>query len=333
VNRSASRRICRRACRTGRSLWHTPWVHAIATGDPASLARLAKMNPASIAGFEAWQDSAGEDGILPIMPDKLAERLRVHGEEFQTDLADFADALDRPGYRVSLKAPNDSEWVKELVPISKLLDALSYAAIARDDSAAFTRFMVIELRAGEKLRGSNSLMGVVVGAGFESRAYEALGSVAAARMWPDAEMLKWIAALDFRTRPPAAEFAAALRVERGVYLEMIQGLEKSPVVRSSISKLPPNQRRYFAEAKLALCEELEETVLSDGVRPRTSIDPAKWKLFSDEMAARKHEDEAERFGHAIFSITRGIFDALVFQESDRVAIRAKLENDLRSRSQ
>jgi hypothetical protein len=64
-----------------------PWIHAIATGDPASWARVAKMDPESCEGYTAWQGAAGEDGVLPTMPDDLAERVRNHGEEFQTDLA------------------------------------------------------------------------------------------------------------------------------------------------------------------------------------------------------------------------------------------------------
>lgn len=311
------------------------WVHAIAAGESASLARLEKMKPASIDGYEAWQDSVGEDGIFPTMPDDLAERVRLHGQDFQTDLAAFAEALDRPGYRVSIGKPgggwNGSAWVKELTSVYRLLDALSHAAIARNDSASFTRFTVMELRAGEKLRGSNLLLGLVVGTGFETRAYRALGSIPASRKWPDAEMVKWIAALDFRSRPPAEEFAAALRVERGLYLEMIGEMEKSAVTRKAISKLPANQRYYLAQAKLALCGELEETVLSDGGKPQTTIDPAKWKQFGDDMAARKDESAAEELGHAIFFITRGIFEAVVLEENDRSAIRSKLENELRSR--
>lgn len=310
-----------------------PWVHAVASGESANLARLEKMKPASIDGYEAWQDSAGEDGILPMMPDALADRVRAHGEEFQSDLAAFAEALGRPGYRVALAKPGRMvggfTWVKELAAVSKLLNALSHAAIARDDSAEFTRITVLALRAGEKLRGSNSLMGVVVGAGFESVAYQSLERISDLRRWPDSELTKWIAALDLRKRPPAEEFAATLRVERGVYLDMILGVEKSPVMRRAISKLPANQRYYFAQAKLALCQELEETVLSDGGKPQTSIDPAKWKRFGDDIAARKDEGAADGFGHMFFSNVRGILESLSWLESDRAAIRAKLENELR----
>ncbi len=313
------------------------WVHAIATDESVSLARLEKMKPASVDGYEAWQNSAGEDGILPMMPDELAGRVRAHGEDFQSDLAAFAEALGRPGYRVALAKPGrivgGFTWVKELTAVSKLLDALSHAAIARDDSAEFTRNTVLALRAGEKLRGSNSLMGVVVGAGFESVAYQSLERISTLRRWPDSELAKWIGALELRKRPPAEEFAATLRLERGVYLEMILGLENSPVTRRAISRLPANQRYYFAQARLALCQELEETVLSDGGKPQTSIDPAQWKRFGDDMAARKDEGAAEEFGHAIFYTTRGIFEALAQQEIDRAAIRAKLENELRLMSE
>jgi len=177
-------------------------------------------------------------------------------------------------------------------------------------------------------------MGLVAGVGFESGAYEALGSIPASRKWPDAEMAKWIAALHFRTRQPAEEFAATLRVERGLYLEVIEGMEKSPVVQNSISRFPPSHRRYFAQAKLALCEELEETVLSDGGEPRTSIDPAKWKRFGDHMAAlAKMRGLRRTLGHAIFSMTQGIFDGLAWKENDRTAIQTKLENGLRLKSQ
>lgn len=310
-----------------------PWIQAIATGDRASLAQLAKMNPESVEGYEAWQSSAGEDGVLPTMPEDLAERVRIHGEEFQTDLAAFEEALGRPGYRVLVTKPSNSVanflWVNKLAAVSKLLDALAHAAIARDDSAAFSRFTVMQLKAGEKLRGTNSLMGLVVGAGFESSAYTALGSIPASRKWPNTEMEKWIAALDLRKRPPADEFAAALRAERGLYLETIATLEKSPAVRISVSRLLQIQRRYFAQSKLALCEELQEAILSHAGKLLTSIDPARWKRFGDDMAARKNEATAEEFGHAIFYITRGIFEALALQEIDRAVIRAKLEDELR----
>jgi hypothetical protein len=53
--------------------------------------------------------------------------------------------------------------------------------------------------------------------------------------------------------------------------------------------------------------------------------------FCDDMAARKDVGAAEEFGHAIFLITRGIYEAPALQENDRTAIRAKLENELRKR--
>ena len=312
------------------------WVHAIAKGESASLARLKKMKPDVILGYREWQDSAGEDGIFPMMPDDLADRVRAHGEEYQPDLAAFAEALDRPGYRVSLAKPGGIgagfTWVKELAAVSKLLDALSHSAIARDDSAEFTCITVVALRAGKKLRGSNSLMAMVVGAGFESVAYQSLERISSLRRWPDSELRKWLAALDLRKRPLAEEFAATLRVERGVHLQMILDWETSPVTRNAISKIPANQRYNFAQAKLALCEELEEAVLSDGGKPKKSIDPAKWKRFGDDIVARKDEGAADGLGHLFISNVRGIFEPLSSLENDRAIIRARLESELQRMS-
>ena len=87
-----------------------------------------------------------------------------------------------------------------------------HAAIATDDSAAFTEAIEISMRAGAKLRASNLMLPVIVGCGFEVAVYRSLRSVPAPTVWPRSEPLKWVAALDL-VLPRRSIYESLLRLE------------------------------------------------------------------------------------------------------------------------
>lgn len=306
-----------------------PWMRGVAAGDPAMLARLAEMVPASIEGFDDWQGRSDEEGVFPLMPDDLAARVRQRGEDFKAELDAYSAAMERPGNCLlsagSGSGDGDLEWVGKLSAVSKLLDALSYAALAGDDAAEFTRLVTLEMRAGEKLRATNVTLGTVAGAGCEGAARGAIVTAKAAGKWP-AERAKWLAALEVRKRPVADEFAADLRIERGRMLETIETLERTGSSPDSIplSSLGAVRRKFFADAKSALCQEFQESVLADGGKLASTIDPVKLKRFMDAVGSRKKEPPAEGCGHLPYFLTRGILDSLTLEETDREELCAKL---------
>jgi hypothetical protein len=306
-----------------------PWMRGLAAGDPAILARLAGMVPASIEGFDDWQGSADENEVLPTMPDDLAARVRQRGEAFKAELDEYSAAMERPGNFVASASDSsdfgDSAWIAKLSAVPKLLDALSHAALAEDDAEEFTRLATLELRAGEKLRATNVTLATVVGAGCEAGARVAILTAEASGKWP-AERAKWLAALEVRTRPVADEFTADLRIERGRMLETIETLERTGSSPDSIplSSLGAVRRKFFADAKSALCQEFQESVLADSGKLASTIDPAKLKRFMDAVGSRKKEPPAEGFGHLPYFLTRGILDSLTLMETDREELCAKL---------
>lgn len=298
-----------------------PWIRRIAADDPEVLERLREMEPQTVAGYAEWQATeAGEDMAAP-MPVELAERLRKHAAGFRQELDAFADALRRPGCRIS---PVDGKgsaisagWVKQLTPMSHLLEGISHAAIAMDDSAAFTGVIEISLRAGEKLRASNLMLPVVMGCGFEGAAYQSLRSVPVPTVWPQSEPLKWVAALDYRSRSLEEEYVATARVDRGLFLDLIGELEKAR--SGGISGLSPLRRVFLARAKLAPCEAMQGLLTG----------PFDWghvARFESYDAAKHHKgDPASSLGFLMLELPRrGIYDSLLRLEGERAAIRKSL---------
>lgn len=310
-----------------------PWIRALATGDPAILARLAEMPPDDIDGFQKWQGRSDDEGY-PMMPDDLAARVRQRGDDFKAELDAYLAAMARPGNCV-LSAGSGSEWgdtnwIAKLNAVSKLLDALSYAALAGDDAAEFTRLVTMEMRVGQKWRATNVTLGTVVGAGFEANARMALLSAEAAGKWP-LERAKWVAALELQKRPVADEFAADLRVERGRMLETIATLERTGGSPDStpLSSLGSIRRKFFADAKLALCQEFQESVLADGEKLASTIDLGKLERFMDSVGSRKKESAAESCGHLPYFMIRGILQSLTLMDTEREEFRAKLAGKLK----
>ncbi len=307
-----------------------PWIRGLADGDLAILARLEGMSPDDIDGFDDWQARSDENDILPIMPDDVAVLVQQRGEEYKAELDAYSAAMERPGSCVISGGDGegfeDTLWLGKLSAVSKLLDALSYAALATDDAAEFTRLVTLEMQAGEKLRATNLMIGIVVGSGSEAGAWRAMTNAEATGKWPATERVKCLAALDLRNRPIADEFAAAIRVERGNFLELIATLEQTGGSPDSVSLsgISAVRRKFFADSRLALCREFQETVLADGEKLASAIDSAKLKQFMDSIKSRKKESRAESFGNLPFFLIGGILDPLTQMESDREEIRAKL---------
>lgn len=308
-----------------------PWMGRIAANDPELLARLKRMDPQSIAGYDDWLRTEAPESANAPMPVELAERVRKHGAEFKAELDAFAEALKRPGCRISPVNLGgvviEAGWISHLSAISRLFEGLSHAAIAVGDAATFTEMIETSLRAGQKLRASNMMLPIVVGAGFETGVYAALESLPASNVWPQSERLKWLAALDYRTRTLAEEYAAVARVERGFALRLLAMLEKSPSKGGLIPRYGPSRRVFFARAKLASCEVLQGMVLAPGGRVATAIDPERIARFEEYVKDKRHRnDPAMELGLVDMVWPRcGIFKVLQYQEIDRVAIREKLE--------
>jgi hypothetical protein len=304
-----------------------PWIRRIAAEDPNVLKRLREMEPETVAGYAAWQATEAVEDVAAPMPVELAERLRAHAAGFRQELDAFADALLRPGGRLNSVdekgSPTFSGWVNQLTPLSHLLEGISHAAIAMDDSAAFTEAIEISLRAGEKLRASNVMLPVVVGCGFESAAYQSLRSVPVPTVWPRSEPLKWVAALDLRRRNLADEYVAAARAERGLFLGLFAELEKASAGGGTIPRWGPFRRVFLARAKLEPCEAMQGMLLALGGKP---VDLGQIARFEAYAADKRHKnDPALEFGlWMLVGVRRGIHEALLQQESDRAAIREKL---------
>lgn len=298
-----------------------PWVRRIAAENPEVLARLRQMEPETVAGYPEWQATEVAEDVAAPMPVELAQRLRKHAAGFRQELDAFADALRRPGCRIS---PADGKasaisagWVKHLTPLSHLLDGISHAAIAADDPAAFAEAIEISMKAGEKLRASNLMLPVVVGCGFEVAAYQSLRSVPVATVWPRSEPLKWVAALDLRRRSLEDEYIATARVDRGLFLDLIGELEKAE--GGGISGLSPLRRVFLARAKLAPCEAMQ-------VLFAVPFDWERVARFESYGAAKHHKsDPALNLGFLMLVLPRrSIYESLLRLEGERAAIRKNL---------
>ena len=307
-----------------------PWIRRIAADDPEVLERLREMEPETVAGYPEWQATEAAEDVAAPMPVELAERLRKHAAGFRQELDAFADALRRPGCRIS---PVDAEgsptfagWVKQLTPLCHLLEGLSHAAIAMDDSTAFTEAIEISLRAGEKLRASNVMLPVVVGCGFEVAAYQSLRSVPVPDVWPRDEPLKWMAALDYRRRSLEDEYVAVARAERGLFLGIFAKLEKAPAGEAAIPRFDLLRRVFIARAKLTPCEAMQGMLLAAGGKMGAPVDLERIARFETYSGHKRHKsDPALDFGlWMLVGARRGIHAALLVQESDRAAIRKKL---------
>jgi hypothetical protein len=298
-----------------------PWIRRIAADDPEVLERLREMEPENVEGYDEWQATESAEDVAAPMPVELAERLRKHAAGFRQELDAFAEALRRPGCRISpvdaKGAPTFVNWIRSLTPMSHLLEGLSHAAIATDDSAAFTEAIEISMRAGEKLRALNFMLPVVVGCGFEGAAYRSLRSVPPPNVWPRSEPLKWVAALDLRRRSLEDEYIATARLDRGLFLDLIGELEKAR--SGGISGLSPLRRVFLARAKLAPCEAMQGLLTG----------PFDWERVArfESYGAAKHSkgDPALSLGFLMLvAPRRHIYESLLRLEGERAAIRKKL---------
>lgn len=310
-----------------------PWMGRIAANDPELLARLKRMDPQSIAGYDDWIRTEAPESANAPMPVELAERVRKHGAEFKAELDAFAEALKRSGCRISSVNLGgvviEAGWISHLSAISRLFEGLSHAAIAVGDAATFTEMIETSLRAGQKLRASNMMLPIVVGAGFENVAFAALQSVPEPSIWPNSEQSRWLVALAYRTRTLVDEYAAVSRVERGFALRLIATMEKSSGGGSGISRFGLFRRVFFAGAKLASCEALQGMVLAPDGNIAMAIDPERIARFEEYVKDKRHlKDPAMELGLVTMVWPRcGIFKNLQYQESDRVAIRERLRKE------
>ena len=211
-----------------------PWIRRLANGDAGLLETLAKMEPSLVDGYDEWDSNTNDDDEQTHhpMPSDLAWRVMQHAAAFRPDVDAFATTVRRPGCRIEHPLDPNSlgyvPWLTKLTPLNHLLGASANAAAALGDDPELTRSIETLLQAGRHLRGSNLALGVVVGCGFECTAYDVLNNLPAPENWPESARLKWVAALDLRTRTPADEFAAVCRVERGKFLKFLEGLESTP---------------------------------------------------------------------------------------------------------
>ena len=262
------------------------------------------------------------------MPLELAERLRTHAAEFRTELNAFAEALRRPGCRISpldrRESPTFADWPKQFARLSHLLEGLSHAAIAIDDSKAFTESIEISLRAGQKLRASNLMLPIVVGCGFEGAAYQALRSVPMSSVWPQQERVKWLAALDYRGRSLEDEYVAASRVDRGLFLVGFASLENASL--AALPRFAPFRRVFLVRAKLEPCEAMQGILFAPGGNLAPLADPERISRYESFAKDKLHKsDPALSLGFGMLEgPRRGIYNPMQTMESDRAAIRQKL---------
>ncbi|HSP41851.1 MAG TPA: hypothetical protein VLO11_03170 [Luteolibacter sp.] len=321
-----------------------PWVRLIAEGDASVLETLARMEPENVEGYAEWHATTDDDGIHHPMPADLADRVIRHAAAFQPELDAFAEAVRRPGSRISSGSGSWFEevaymtWITRLAPVRDLLGAAAHAASSRRNAAVLTNNIETLLRAGFLLRSSNITLDTVIGSGFETAAFEAIRSLEHIADWPEDARRAWLAALDLRTRTPSDEFAACSRYERATWLLLIDeaSQNRSQPVLPKLTILPPLRRAFIARAKLAASEALQEMVLSENGRLVTDIDPARVTRYEEHikpmlglsLPGRPISHPADMLGMTAQFSMQGVHDALLLRENERIALRETIVSTL-----
>lgn len=321
-----------------------PLIRRIAEGELGVLETLEKMKPDRVEGYQDWESNADESGVHPPMPPELARSIANHSAKFSVELEAFAEAARRPKCRLVADGRTMTDdmawciWVARLSSMGKLLGASANAAIALDDKPSLTHHLETLLLTGNLLRSSNLSLGVVVGAGFEDRAYELVRSMPDVTTWPQSDRRRWLAALDLRTRPLAEEFAETSRLERNLFLKQMDALTANPSasLTGGLTDHGPFRRIFLSRAKLAACEDLQGMVLSDAGHLSKVIESSRIARFQNRLkdlrdaprSSKYNLHRAESFGLLPQFAIIGIQDALIQLEADRDIVREQIRRSL-----
>lgn len=305
-----------------------PYIQLVANRDSRVLETLEKMKPEQVNGYKAWFDDTQGDGARNPMSPELARRVLDYVASFDAEMDAFTHAASRPNCRInadsqSLALPT---WPTRLSPIGKLLYIRAEAAAALGDPATVGRDLETLLRTGYLLRSSNLTMGVVVGAGFETWAYGLISGLLDFSAWQESDRRRWLSALDLRTRSLADEFAATNRLERAMFLKVLNDSSFVPIFRptTGLANYGPFRRIFVARARLAACETLQGMVLSENGKLCATIDPLRVSNFQTYLRSIKSGNRlnsAEEFGLLYQFAVLGIQDGLIVLEEDRVKAR------------
>ena len=302
-----------------------PWIRKIAARDAGVLQTLETMNSEGLEGYQEWEEDTDDDGNHSPMPPELARRVLQHAAGFQTELDALAEAARRPGCRIE----SSGNWLALLNQPARLLGASCHAAAALGEGPALTRGIETLLQAGNHLRLSNQTLGVVVGCGFEGKAFDVIKSLPDPAGFSDVDRSAWLAALELHTRSPEDEFAASSRLERGKFLKILDQFERnrSLPIGQGLARYGSFRRVYLARARLAACEALQGMVLAEGGKPAPYIDRTRIRNFQSylhEKEPKPRRSAAEEFGLMSQTPALGIYEAIGFHEESRGAARQKL---------
>jgi len=306
-----------------------PWVAAVASGDPAVIARLGKMEPDDLSDYSTWYDSADGEKLMP-MPGALARQVLAHYEPFAADFAALAEAAARPHCRIEMKCANGiadfPTWVGRLSPCGHALDAHAAAALAIGDEDSFTGQVVMLLEIGRHLRSSNILLCTVVGCRFEMNAYCLITHLAPTGVKTTANRNRLLSALDGR-RPVGVELAEVLRFDRAWPLAVIDGMEAgaTPLPAARFSSIAIFRRLFFARNRLALCEDSQRELFAPGGSPTSELTLDRLTRY-DEIIVQRFKDPSvfEVFAAGQVYVSRNVACQIWAQEEKCQAARRAL---------
>lgn len=300
--------------------------------DPTDVA-IERLSPYQIEGYTAW-DIDGNRLMSPELGKAVLDHYSVH----TNDLDAIREAANRPFCRVSInldpKHPPMPPELKYLNAVSSAIQAHACAALCTGDSDRFAGDIELLLNFGAKLRENPSFLPMVIGAGFEAKAFQSLKLLSHSSSGDSSIRPRLLAALDLRKRPLGEELAAVLRHERNQSIRLIdQLLEKStPPPEVALPKLRSLARASAARNRLALCEDLQSRLLAPSGVVLTAIDIADIPDYEQTCRERlvKDKPDAESLAAACFQASVGILQSTLRHEDTRNEIRAVLAATPRS---
>lgn len=294
---------------------------------------IERLSPYRIEGFSTWEI---DDNRL--MSPELEKAVLDHYSTCATDLDAIREAASRPICRVSIDLdPNHPPLppeLKYLNAVSSAIQAHACAALSTGDSDKFAGDIELLLNFGAKLRENPSFLPMVIGAGFEAKAFQSLKLLPHSSIGDSPIRSRLLAALDLRKRPLGEEFAAVLRHERNQSLRLLDRLLEKPTPPPEVAlpKLRSSVRAFAARNRLALCEDLQHRLLAPSGTVLTEITVegiTDYEQTAKERFAKNKPDE-ESLAATWFHGSAGILQATMRHEDMRNEIRAVLAATPRS---
>ncbi|MBN8459187.1 MAG: hypothetical protein J0M04_15250 [Verrucomicrobia bacterium] len=300
--------------------------------DPSDVV-IERLSPARIEGYNDWDIDENR-----LMAPELAKAVLDHYSASADDLDAIREAAKRPFCRVSINLdPDHPPLIPELKTLSAVSDAIqahACAALSAGDSDRFAGDIELLLDLGAKLRENPSFLPMVIGAGFEAKAFQSLKQFSNSPVGDASIRSRLLTALEFRKRSLGEELAAVLRHERNQSLRLIDRLLEKPTPPPEVAlpKLRSSARAFASRNRLALCEDLQHRLLAPSGTVLTAITAAgitDYEQTAKERFAKNKPDE-ESLAATCFHASVGVLDATLRHEDARTEIRAVLAATPRS---